>query len=189
MFLKNRVNLLDTVLFLLYNGGDMKRIRVSLSAGCYAEPSHGVLAYEIPVLFDDRDFNCMLYDEDLERMPVIGKLWYMDLCRVPSIVYCEDEADLDLVPDRDVDMEEVQHEDECRPRLRGKRRDGVDYELEWKYRYEGVVKDEFCDGKLAGCFCWEHEPVTNEVVGCRLVLKKGDYRRNGAFVNVRVVEE
>ena len=154
-------------------------------------PSHGILVNEIPVLFDNRDFNCMLYDEDLVNMPFVGMLWYSDLRRVPSVEYMEDEVDLDLVGPEGIGhdtVEEVQHEDENIPMLRGRHRDNISYVMEWKQRYEGIVEDRFCDGKLAGCFCWEHDEVTNEVTGCRLVLKKGDYRRNGAFCNVKVIE-
>ena len=167
----------------------MKRIIVSLDVGCYDMPSHGLLVNEIPVLFDNRDIYAS-YDEDLINMPVVGTLWHLDLRRVPSVRYREYNADLTLVGPGGVGhdvTEEALHEDEVGPVLRGHRKN-ICYRTEWKQRYEGLVEDWLCDGKLAGCFYWEYDVETNKVTGCRLVLKKGDYRRNGAFYNVRVIE-
>ena len=175
----------------------MKRIRVSLSAGCYSEPNPYNPVGEIPILFDDRDFYCTIYDKDLEKMPVVGRLWYLDLHRVPSLVYCDEErreADLDFIQDAEVRFDENAEERPCEdkyvPNLRGvKKMGGVDYEMEWKERYQGIIVDELCDRKLAGCFCWEHDPESNEIVGCKFVVKRGDYKKNSIFINVRVVEE
>lgn len=174
----------------------MKRVRVCLNAGCYSAPND-VPVKEIPVLFDDNSSPCMVYDDDyLDKLPIIGRLWYTNLCRVPSVEYVEDvdeeniDTDGDIGVGHDVCVEEVQHEDECRRTLRGIRKyGGIGYEMMWKHRYEGFIADEFCDGKLACNFYHQYDPETRESTGCRCVFKKGDYKRDLSSYNVKVIEK
>lgn len=171
-----------------------------MNAGCYETPediSIDILTKEVPVLFDDNSSPCMAYDDDyLNKMPVIGKLWYTNLYKVPSVEYEEDadeenvDTDGDIEVEHDVCVEEVQHEDEYRHTLRGIRKHGgIGYEMMWKYKYEGFIADEFCDGKLACNFYHQYDPETHESIRCRCILKKGDYKRDLSSYNVKVIEE
>lgn len=178
----------------------MKRVRVCLNAGCYETPEDipvDILTKEVPVLFDDNSSPCMVYDDDyLDKMPVIGKLWYTNLYKVPSVEYVEDvdeenvDTNGDIEVGHDVYVEEVQHEDEYTRTLRGiRKRGGIGYEMMWKRGYEGFIADEFCDGKLMCSFYRQYNPETREITGYRCVFKKGNCRRYWNSCNVKVIEE
>ena len=172
----------------------MKRVRVCLNAGCYDMPQT-VPVKEMPILFDNDDSYRGSYDDDyLNKLQIVGSLWYLDLYRVPSPVLMENEIGVCSLDDamviQDTDMQEIPHEDTCGPTLRGVRRHGgISYEMEWKHRYEGLVANEFCDGKLLCFFCWRYDFETREMTNCRCVLKKGNYKRNLSAHNVKVIEE